>query len=122
MSLEMQYTETLIVTHCWCGIAFAIPNNLYDWMHRREGSSCYCPIGHTLVFSNTLQEQNDKLKQRVQATRDLLEAEERSHRATKGQVTRMRKRESAGVCPCCNRSFQNVARHMSTKHPEYAAA
>jgi hypothetical protein len=24
-----------------------------------------------------------------------------------------------GVCPCCNRSFTNLRRHMTTKHPEY---
>jgi hypothetical protein len=23
------------------------------------------------------------------------------------------------VCPCCQRSFQNLSRHMKTKHPEY---
>ena len=25
-----------------------------------------------------------------------------------------------GVCPCCKRSFSALARHMATKHPEYA--
>jgi hypothetical protein len=25
------------------------------------------------------------------------------------------------VCPCCNRSFQNLRRHMATKHPEFNA-
>ena len=26
-----------------------------------------------------------------------------------------------GVCPCCNRTFGDLYRHMSTKHPGYAA-
>jgi hypothetical protein len=24
-----------------------------------------------------------------------------------------------GVCPCCNRTFQQLARHMKAKHPGY---
>lgn len=24
------------------------------------------------------------------------------------------------VCPCCNRTFQNVARHIAGQHPDYA--
>lgn len=28
------------------------------------------------------------------------------------------KRIHNGVCPCCNRSFVNLQRHMKTKHPE----
>jgi hypothetical protein len=27
-----------------------------------------------------------------------------------------------GVCPCCNRTFQNLARHMAGKHPDYEEA
>ena len=26
---------------------------------------------------------------------------------------------SGGACPCCNRSFENLARHMATKHKDY---
>jgi hypothetical protein len=25
------------------------------------------------------------------------------------------------VCPCCNRTFENLARHMNSKHRGYAA-
>ena len=24
-----------------------------------------------------------------------------------------------GVCPCCNRSFENLRNHMHTQHPDY---
>lgn len=40
-------------------------------------------------------------------------------RAQKGQNTRLKNRIAAGVCPCCNRSFQNVARHMAGQHPDF---
>ena len=39
--------------------------------------------------------------------------------AAKGQISKLKKRASAGVCPCCNRSFQNLRRHMGNKHPEF---
>lgn len=27
-------------------------------------------------------------------------------------------RAHAGVCPCCNRTFKQLAAHMKTKHPD----
>jgi DNA repair exonuclease SbcCD ATPase subunit len=124
--MQMEYTETLTVTSCWCGIRLAIPDNLYRYLQKDEKNHCYCPLGHTFVFSNTLREQLEETKRRLEearrregATRSLLEQEERSHAATRGHLTRARKqvdRAEHGVCPHCNRSFQNLARHMKTKH------
>lgn len=37
----------------------------------------------------------------------------------KGEVTKLKKRIANGVCPCCKRSFCNLAAHMKTQHPEY---
>ena len=36
MTPTMTYSQTLIVTSCWCGIPFAIPVYLHDWMNRKE--------------------------------------------------------------------------------------
>ena len=41
-------------------------------------------------------------------------------RATKGVVTKIRRRVANGVCPCCKRHFVNLKRHMSGQHPEFA--
>jgi len=121
---EMTYTEKLVVVHCWCGIALAIPSNLNRVMHD-EGHSAYCPLGHKFLYGDSYKEklaakerELEAERKRVKATRDLLHAEERSHSATKGQLTKVKKRVQAGVCPHCNRTFQNLARHMCTKHPE----
>lgn len=123
----MTYTETLIVTNCWCGITLAVPRALYNHAKESPNNHIYCPIGHKFIFCDTWQEKAEKEQARLaderrrhEATRDLLQAEEQSHRATRGHLTRHKKRASAGVCPCCNRTFQNVARHMSTKHPDFA--
>ena len=116
--MEMTYTETLIVAHCWCGIALAIPANLHR-VANDEGRSVYCPLGHTFVFTNSYQEQWERERKRHQATKDLLRAEERSHSATRGQLTKTKKRVGNGVCPCCHRTFQQLSRHMKSKHPDY---
>lgn len=46
---------------------------------------------------------------------------ERRRRATAGVLTKVKKRIAAGVCPCCRRTFQNLASHMKGQHPGYAA-
>ena len=35
------------------------------------------------------------------------------------KIEKQLKRIHKGVCPCCNRSFTNLKRHMETKHPEH---
>jgi hypothetical protein len=118
---EIAYNETLVTTSCWCGINLAVPSNLFRMAHD-NGKSIYCPLGHSFGWSDTFQTKYEREQKRVKATRDLLAAEERSHAATRGQMTKLKKRVHAGVCPCCQRSFQNVARHMKTKHPDYEVA
>src|SRR5262245_20237920 len=124
MPRELSYTETLTTTSCWCGIHLAIPDNLYRWLKQSEKNHCHCPLGHQFVFSNTLEKQLEEAREetkrqrrRAQAERDLREAEERSHTATKGHLTRMKKRVIHGVCPFCSRHFANVERHMASRHP-----
>jgi hypothetical protein len=116
MPVRMEYTESLTVTHCWCGICVAVPDNLYSYVNRHRGKALYCPLGHEFVFSDTAEEKLERERRQHRATKDLLAAEERSHSATKGQMTKLRKRVEAGVCPRCKRTFQNLARHMETKH------
>lgn len=126
---QVTYSETLIATHCWCGIAVGLPFSLHRHMKQSEKNSAYCPIGHSFHFGGSFETQleqekeaRERAERRAQATRDLLSAEERSHTATRGHLTRHKKRASVGVCPCCNRQFQNVARHMKCKHPDFAGS
>jgi hypothetical protein len=46
----------------------------------------------------------------------------RSLAAQKGVTTRIKRRVANGVCPCCKRTFQDLARHMAGQHPRYAEA
>jgi hypothetical protein len=63
-----------------------------------------------------------RARERAQAERDLREDTERRLSAQKGATTRAKKRHAAAVCPCCNRSFVQLRRHMENKHPGYVAS
>jgi len=86
--------------------------------------SIYCPLGHSyfIAAQGKAAELEKRLLRerecsaRLAAERDQAEA---SARAQKGHATRLRKRAKAGVCPCCNRTFKQLARHMATKHPDF---
>jgi hypothetical protein len=99
---------------------------------REDGGSFYCPNGHSLSFGegeNTkLRRERDRLKQeqaRLEEETQLAwkaEGEQRA-RAAKAEkrVTQQNKRAAAGTCPCCQRTFSNMATHMKQKHPEFVA-
>lgn len=117
----ISFTETLVVTRCHCGVALAIPQVL-EAAARETRKTIYCPLGHGFVYGATFQEKLERERKRHEATRDLLRAEERSHVATRGHLTRARTRAAAGVCPCCKRHFANVQRHVESQHPGFDPA
>jgi uncharacterized Zn finger protein (UPF0148 family) len=125
-------TVTLTYEVCAaCGVTFGAPDHLIR-RRREDGGTFYCPNGHSLAFGKS---ENDRLKrdlaqaQRRQALaegrethqRDQRQAAERSNAALRGVVTRTKKRAAAGVCQCCSRTFQDVARHMASQHPAFTA-
>jgi len=125
----LTYSGQLVATTCWCGIHYAVPEEFLGMIKRqhRDGraqTKIYCPLGHTWEFSGKgeaelLQERLERERARsarLAAERDQIQA---SLSATKGQVTKLKKRVAAGVCPCCGRTFQQLSRHMANKHPEY---
>lgn len=123
MSKTISYTETLETTVCWCGIHMAMPTNLLR-NARDHATDVWCPIGHKFGWHET---EADRLKKQLESAERTaasrlaaLDQERSSHSATKGQLTKARKRAANGVCPCCSRSFVDVARHVKTKHPTFA--
>lgn len=117
--------ETL--TCAGCGITYAIPSQLhYQYTERGATVNCpnpKCPWGG-MVRRETKEQ---KLEKQLNAAREArrwaeesLEGERRSHAATKGHLTRTKRRVAGGVCPCCQRSFQNLKRHMANQHPDFA--
>lgn len=126
----MVYTGTLVVQECCsCGVRFAIPEGLNKRALQERGSTgtvFFCPLGHRQWYIGETDAEKEKRRRldaeaRATAIRDQLEAEKRSHAATKGAHTKTKRRVARGVCPCCNRTFANVHRHMESQHPEYAS-
>ena len=128
---DIRYTTTLETLSCGtCGIPFAMPEDMHD-KARKTGESFWCPNGHNISYHQSenaklqrqladAQRQRDNARAAYDRERDRAASAERSASAYKGQVTRIRKRVGNGVCPCCNRTFANVGRHMATQHPDYA--
>jgi len=123
--------ETFHVETCWqCGIAYAFPID-YEQKRRADHQDIYCPNGHVGSYQEKSQAQKEReradrlsrsleSRDRIIAEKDnTIEAQRRSHAATKGQLTKVRKRIAAGICPCCHRTFAQVTRHMKNQHPEY---
>lgn len=63
-------------------------------------------------------ERNSRVESNLRDSRDRAE---RRASAARGQITKIKNRVGHGVCPCCNRTFKQLAAHMASKHPEYAA-
>lgn len=135
-SLGIELEET---SCCACGITFAAPHSFLEAFRTGNHDGCfYCPNGHKLSWrGNTELDAMRKRAVALQATIDQKNAEiarksaaieeerrrtielDRSLKAQKGVVTRIKNRAAAGVCPCCNRTFTQLARHMQAKHKEF---
>jgi hypothetical protein len=104
---------------------FGLSDEQYEVLLESHGSF-YCPNGHPQHFTGESDaEKFRKLSARLQARCDQQDAEiqdtVRRLRSTRGVVTRIKNRVGKGVCPCCNRYFANLHRHMESKHPAYTS-
>ena len=125
MTESFTHTQRLVAVTCTCGIAYAIPESLHEQMETHRGTdpgatvSVWCPLGHQWHYAGksdaTLErERRQAAEAQLIAAEDQLAAEKRAH-------ARTRKRVGNGVCPCCHRSFVQLARHMRSQHPGYQA-
>lgn len=120
---------------CWsCRSIYWLPPELYRAAKASPAISFFCPYGHSAHFptgpseEDKLRQERDRLKQavayeqdRVRAEQAWREAAQRQASAMKGVATKLKKRAAAGICPCCNRSFENLRRHMTSKHKGFVA-
>lgn len=120
--------ETLSCANC--GMTFAFPEVVHT-RYRHSHDSFYCPVGHQNYYPG--KSDLEKVNAQLESTKASLvfernlregaqrqrEAVERSLAATRGVVTKLKKRVGSGVCPCCNRHFSALERHMATKHPDF---
>lgn len=114
-----------------CGIPFGVRKTFED-ARRSDKRSFFCPNGHSLSYTEseadrlrkaleTQKQQNARLADEAREANQRAEDARRATAAQKGVVTRLKNRAAAGVCPCCNRTFVNLQRHMAGKHPGFTA-
>lgn len=120
---------------CWkCKCQILLPDELFHAAKASSKIEIFCGYGHSGVFrdgpteADKLRQERDRLAQRiaerddeVKRQRERAEAAERRSAAARGQVTKIKNRVGNGVCPCCNRTFDNLARHMHSQHPTFTA-
>lgn len=127
MNTTFDRVETYVVLICpECGTRFGMSQAFFD-ARKEDKKTWYCPNGHARVFVGESRDDKiqrltgalDRERTKVEAYRKDLDY---AKRATKAQGTRLRKlkeRVKHGVCPCCQRTFQNLARHMNRQHPGF---
>lgn len=108
-----------------CGVLFAVDESLQkNWL--RDKTSFYCPNGHAQSYTKStaerLQEQLDAAKRDAEWQRQRAETADKRLVAAKGQMTKLQKRVNCGVCPHCQRTVSQMARHIATKHPDMLKA
>jgi hypothetical protein len=116
-----------------CGVLYAAPTRLFD-ARDEDGECWYCPNGHSVVFTTPKGKRDEQARlerqlqrerehsARMAAQRDQAQADARAQKAAKTRIKndrdRIKTRVANGVCPHCNRTFQNLARHMASQHPD----
>lgn len=126
-------SEFIEVSCGQCGERFCLLKTTHAAL-KRSSVTFFCPWGHQRHYpqgpteAEKLRQERDRLKQnaayledRVRQEREAREASDRRASAARGQVTKLKKRAAAGVCPCCNRQFADLHRHMQTKHKGFLA-
>lgn len=121
--------ETFKVVSCYtCGVRFAITSELYRRVVTDAAGSIFCPAcgSSTCWKKSEAQKQIEQLEAKLKwemenserrlSEKNKVEAELRAAQLTHSKI---KKRISSGVCPCCNRTFKQLAAHMSNKHPEF---
>jgi hypothetical protein len=116
----------MTVMHCRdCGIEFWVPT-FWNKLRVAQGGEYVCPNGHRWVYRESelvkTTRERDRLKQQMAHMEDQLRAQKAQTTKAKKVAEKLKVRASAGVCPCCNRTFNNMARHMRTKHPDFKTA
>ena len=76
----MTFTGKLVVTQCWCGTTYAIPQTLHDYVWRqhqdgRQQTDIFCPLGHRWSFAGEseaakLRKQNERLQRTLASHRE----------------------------------------------------
>jgi len=107
-----------------CASIFAVTTK-FQAERRASHKTFYCPNGHSQYYpgkteADKFREAANEAQAQANAARHALAVKEKELRELAEAKRKLEERISAGVCPCCNRTFANLHRHMATKHPDRA--
>lgn len=132
MSAQVSIAVEFTAIHCGeCGGSYAINERYREQQYKKGGTwTCpYCKTGwgyagnsENAVLKKQLDEERERKLRALEEANQLrasMAAAGKVHAQTAGKLKALKKRAKHGVCPCCTRTFTNVARHMQTKHPEF---
>lgn len=120
MTIYVDQTEYSTMECCTCHMLFGV-TTAFKQKRLNDRAYFYCPTGHQQHFTGPSEETKlrDQLKreQQMRESAQLRADQAKSERDEARRMhQRMRVRIVNGVCPCCNRTFQNLLRHMQTEH------
>ncbi len=125
---EVTMNVTLVLITCdTCGIQFGVPGS---WLYarRQDHQWWHCPNGHRWHYPGESdvqrvvrekQEAEARLQSQLNEARHSLLVAQRERDAETRKRRKIERRVAKGVCPCCNRTFEDLHRHMAMKHKEY---
>ena len=130
MSITMSFSDPFYKLCCSeCGIVYFFPEK---WITgaKENGKAWKCPNGHNQWFGGAeideIRRERDRLKQEQARLQDeiasrqrQLEIETMKRSRAERTVKQVKKRAAAGTCPCCQRTFANMATHMKHEHPDF---
>ena len=123
---EMEVSTVLCQITCGvCGGVYAILER-YRQHKAEQGGYWHCPYcQNTWGFSKEVS-LIEKAQREARTANDMLARERAEHeqttmslRAHKAAKTRLKNRIANGICPCCNRYFKNLHKHIKTEHPKF---
>lgn len=122
--ITYQKTVTMVTESCCdCGVVFGMPSDLQEQLRSDSNKWFYCPNGHRQHYSvsteTKLRKELEAERNRLaQKTTEIIQLEDQLVKEQR-KAKRLQKRVANGVCPCCNRTFKDLANHIQSKHPEY---
>jgi len=122
--MTITLSQEFYLEHCFCcGVAFAMPVALNQVL-RDTHRYFYCPNGHSQFYPGKSEAEQLKavLAQQQAEFKRIADQREAEFRRLAEEKARIEKRIGAGVCICCNRSFQDLRRHIKTKHATFGKA
>lgn len=129
--LKFAHEVEIVTVNCSnCGCVFAMSQQM-NKNYQNSHEIFYCPKGHPNYYPGKSHEEKlraevNDLKRQVQrkqketewAEHEIVNANNRT-RAQKAAKTRLKNKIAKGNCPCCDKPFKHLARHMKNKHPDF---